>query len=105
MKRLGMILALAVLGSACANVTTTKIYRGPDGELRLESGKDVQIGEVVIDVAPGDRYVVKMKDYSSNANVDVITAQSAREAAIAAGAIQAIEAGIKIGAKAVVPVP
>lgn len=103
MKVLGM--ALLALACGCANVTTTKIYRGTDGALRIESGKDVKMETLTIDVAPGNRYVVKITGYSSNANVDVIQAQSARETAIAAGAIQAIEAGIKIGAKAALPVP
>ncbi len=105
MMRSLVVLGCLLLAGCMTNVTTTTLRRTPDGGFVLSSGKDVKMETLTINVAPGNRYVVKITGYSSNANVDVIQAQSAREAAIAAGAIQAIEAGIKIGAKAVVPLP
>lgn len=99
--------ALALMLSACTNVTTMRIDVDWEGKsARINSGKDVSFKSFRFTVDPrtGQR-TMEVTGYTSNANVDVISAQSARETAIAAGAIQAIEAGIKIGAKAALPVP
>lgn len=99
----GLVLASLLLAS-CVNVTTMKMkMRLPDGRVvEISSGKDVKIGSVTLNVEPGPRYVLKLTDYSSSANVDAINAQSMREAAAIDGAIKAVERGVAIGAKAAV---
>ena len=102
-----LVVALACVG--CANTTTMRIKWVSEKAVVVDSGKDVAFKSLVIRIAPDGSRTVQVEGYSSNANVDVINAQAAREAAITAGAIQAVEAGIRIGAKAatkaVAPLP
>ena len=100
-----LVVAATLALASCANLSETVIRRTGDGGLVIRSGKDVKMETLAIDVAPGQRYFVKITGYSSHANAEAIAAQAAREAAVAEGAIRALERGIAIGARAVASVP
>lgn len=81
----------------CANVTTMKLNRSPDGAIAISSGKDVTFGSLSYSTPAGEK--LDVKDYSSNANTAAISAQSAREAQIIEGIISAFQAGAAMAAK------
>lgn len=97
MKHFGII-ALCLLLTGCANVTTMKINKNVDGSLSINSGKDVSIGSLDYrNLKSGES--LKVEKYTSNANTDVINAQTAREKAYIDGIISAIAAGAGLAKK------
>lgn len=94
--KLVMVLTLyGIVG--CANVTTMKLTRDPNGAIAINSGKDVTFGSLSYSAPTGEK--LDVKDYSSNANTAAISAQAAREAQIIEGVIDAFQAGAALAAK------
>lgn len=89
MKRLIVVLAVALAG--CANVTTMKISRTPNGALTIDSGKDVSLDHLTYESPSGEK--LDVSGYSSNANSAAIDAQTAREKQVLEGFIDALKAG------------
>lgn len=85
------VLAMVIVAAGCANVTTMKISRTPDGALSINSGKDVSIGSLSYSAPSGE--TLDVQDYTSNANTAAIDAQAAREQQIIDGVIEALKTG------------
>lgn len=90
MRRLVVLIPLVAL-IGCANVTTMKINRTPDGALSINSGKDVSIGSLSYSSPSGE--TLDIEDYTSNASAAAIDAQAAREQQMIDGIIKALQAG------------
>lgn len=71
-------LVLLALLAGCANTTTTTFSRGPGGEIRVESPKDVRITGLEAQLPDGTR--VKIRSLTSRSNPAATSAQGAREA-------------------------
>lgn len=92
------------LSSCFPNVTTTKISHLPDGTIRIDSGKDVKIGNLHFKEGSAE---LDVANYSSNASAAVVEAQGKREVdqltAINAILQNAIAAAVSATAKGVKP--
>lgn len=93
-------LILLVLLAGCANVTTTKISRTANGDVKIDSGKDVHIGGLHLQDGP---VTLDVTDYSSNANTDAINAQGKREVDLTNAAANAVLKGLAAGAGLIKP--
>lgn len=96
MRKLLSIVALVSL-TGCANITTMKINRAPDGTLSINSGKDVTIGSLSYSAPSGEK--LDVKEYTSNANSAAIAEQAVREKQIIDGLMNALQAGAAMAAK------
>ena len=104
MRRAILCACLVLVAGCAANVTTTRISRLANGDVRVDSGKDVTIQSLVLDDGPVHLIV---KGYSSAASTDAINAQGRRETdmvnAISDATLKALQAGAGLAAKGVVP--
>ena len=75
--RAALLLALALIASGCANTTTTKFSRGRDGQIVVESPKDIRITGLDAQLPDGTK--IKIKHLSSRTNPQAVEAQGRRE--------------------------
>ena len=103
-------LALALLGTGCANTTTTKVYRTADGAWIVQSPKDIDAQGIDFQTPKGTR--LHVQSWTSRTNPAVTIAQGKREtanidasAALAAKAAAAAASAAVKSALGGVPIP
>lgn len=96
MTRALVILTL-LAATGCANVTTMKIHRTVSGDISIDSGKDVKFSSLSYRNPSGE--ALDVKGYSSNANADVIDAQTVREKNMLDALGKAIDIGKSLAVK------